>query len=189
VIQRRLARMVAMLTLYEADLVGHEPASVLERYLSEGVDSAIMNEATADVEMVDKEALGGKAPCAELFLGIESGLLDEAGRTFARELIEGVAARDKALAEIIAAAAPDWPAAQMPKVDRNVLRIAIHEIIFGNETKPAIVIDDAVELGKCFGSDSSSRFINGVLGNVAGKVDRYRRKYATASQQSDPGES
>lgn len=195
ILQRRLARMVATLTLYEADLTAHPPTEVLTRYFDEGVDRAILTADSGEaidpegVQLVDRDQLTGKTPCSELFLGIESGLLDDDGRAFARELVEGVTVQTAAIGQIIAQVAPDWPAAQLAAVDRNVLRIAIYELVFEEAARPAVVIDDAVELGKCFGSDSSSRFINGVLGNVANRANRYRRKYAEVAIPAQNGES
>ena len=55
---------------------------------------------------------------------------------------------------------------QMPIVDRNILRLAIYEIMIGDKTPPKVAINEAVELGKLFGSESSPKFINGVLGSV-----------------------
>ena len=67
---------------------------------------------------------------------------------------------------VIAAHAPTWPVEQLPAVDRNILRIAIFEILFNNETPPKVAINEAVELAKRYGSETSSRFVNGVLGGV-----------------------
>ncbi len=67
---------------------------------------------------------------------------------------------------IIAPAAPEWPIDQIARVDRTILRMAIFELIVESDTPPKVVINEAVELGKRFGSDNSSKFINGVLGTV-----------------------
>ena len=70
--------------------------------------------------------------------------------------------------KIIAATAPQWPVEQINPVDRNILRIGICELVYGNkeEVPPKVAINEAVELAKTFSSDSSRRFINGVLGTV-----------------------
>ena len=67
---------------------------------------------------------------------------------------------------IIAKAAPAWPVAQLPPVDRNVLRLALAEMLGDNKTPVRAVINEAVELAKRFGSDGSARFVNGVLGAI-----------------------
>ena len=65
-------------------------------------------------------------------------------------------------------AAPEWPVDQIPIVDRNVLRIGLYELIYGNkeEVPPKVAINEAIELAKSFGGESSGKFINGVLGTV-----------------------
>lgn len=86
--------------------------------------------------------------------------------SFCRTLVQGVLANSEEIDKIISAFAPNWPLAQMALVDRNILRIAIYEIIMGHETPPKVAINEAVELAKVFGSDSSPKFVNGVLGSV-----------------------
>jgi N utilization substance protein B len=75
---------------------------------------------------------------------------------------------------VIEEAAPNWPVTQMPGVDKAILRIALYELLVDvvEQTPVKAVINEAVELAKHFGSDNSSRFVNGVLGTV---VSRYRQ--------------
>ncbi|MGZ6389996.1 MAG: transcription antitermination factor NusB, partial [Ktedonobacterales bacterium] len=63
-------------------------------------------------------------------------------------------------------AAHEWPLAQMARIDKNILRLAIYEILYNNAVPAKAAINEAVELAKRFGSDTSSRFINGVLGTI-----------------------
>jgi N utilization substance protein B len=71
---------------------------------------------------------------------------------------------------VIVAAAPTWPLSQMARVDKSILRLAIFEVLFNNtKVPPKAAINEAVELAKSFGSDSSSRFVNGVLGTVGSR--------------------
>ena len=80
---------------------------------------------------------------------------------------------------MIIAYAPEWPIDQMAIVDRNVLRIALFEFMIDQGTPPKVAINEAVELAKMFGSDSSQRFVNGVLGTLLGKhvaLSHRRRK-------------
>ena len=80
-------------------------------------------------------------------------------------------AKDKEkLDEHIKRFAPAWPLAQIPVVDRNILRLTIFEVLFDNKVSVKIAINEAVELAKRFGSDSSPKFINGVLGSVSALV-------------------
>jgi transcription antitermination protein NusB len=91
---------------------------------------------------------------------------------FARRLIEGIQANRTAIDEILAAAAPQWPVSDVARIDRNVLRIAIYEVRFDNETPIRAAVNEAIELAKLYGGESSPRFVNGVLGTVAEKATR-----------------
>ena len=85
---------------------------------------------------------------------------------YASELLVGTCNH---LAEIdahIQSAAREWPLQQMARIDKNILRLAIYEILFNNTVPAKAAINEAVELAKIFGSDTSSRFINGVLGTI-----------------------
>lgn len=98
----------------------------------------------------------------------EAALSGEAA-SFVRELAGGVEEHREAIDAMIAERAPAFPLEEMAPVDRNVLRLAIFEICFDNRRAPlAVVINEAVELAKGYGSESSGRFVHGVLGTVAG---------------------
>lgn len=96
-----------------------------------------------------------------------AGLTEEAA-AFAWELIEGVVANRKMLDEEIADLAPEFPIDQMPKIDRNILRIALYELRVSGDAPAGVVIDEAVELAKLFGSEASPKFVNGVLATAVG---------------------
>jgi len=98
--------------------------------------------------------------------------LPSEGQRFLRTLVFGVWEHYSYLDRIIEEAAPNWPVSQMPGVDKAILRIALYEILIdeAEHTPVKAVINEAVELAKHFGSDNSSRFVNGVLGTV---VTRY----------------
>jgi transcription antitermination protein NusB len=85
---------------------------------------------------------------------------------YADELVRGVLAHLDRLDETIESAAHEWPLAQMASIDKNVLRVAIYEILYNNAVPAKAAINEAVELAKSFGSDASSRFVNGVLGTI-----------------------
>ncbi|MCH8109167.1 MAG: transcription antitermination factor NusB [Chloroflexi bacterium] len=92
--------------------------------------------------------------------------LSSSSEVFARKLVQGVLANREEINKIITTLAPSWPIEQMALVDRNILSMAIYEIMLGGETPPKVAINEAVELAKVFGADSSPRFVNGVLGSV-----------------------
>jgi len=108
---------------------------------------------------------------AELVLNqrLEEESLPPAGEEFARQLVLGVLEHRPSLDSIIKDIAPDWPLDQMAIVDRNILRIAIYEITVNGHTPVKVAINEAVELAKLFGSDSSRRFVNGVLGTLVSR--------------------
>lgn len=93
------------------------------------------------------------------------GLEDD---TFARTLSAGALEHRAVIDELIQKCAPEWPLDQITAIDRTVLRLGIHELLYGNydEVPPKVAINEAIELSKTFGSDSSPRFINGVLGTI-----------------------
>lgn len=97
---------------------------------------------------------------------VESRLLEEQA-VFARELLSGVLSHRERIDSIIEQTAKAWPTQQLAPIDRNILRIAIREFLVDNLTPVGAAINEAVELAKKYGSDSSSRFINGVLGSVS----------------------
>ena len=93
--------------------------------------------------------------------------LDPSLTEFARKIILGVSPLFKTLDLFIAEHAPDWPLDQVAIVDRNILRIALWEFAVYGKTPLKVAINEAVELAKVFGSDSTPRFVNGVLGSLA----------------------
>lgn len=99
---------------------------------------------------------------------------------FASELIKGVLGSKDKLDNTIQRFAPAFPVEQLASVDRNILRIAIFEILFNNKAPVKAAINEAVELAKTFSSDTSPKFVNGVLGsvvtNLAGQKGKSERK-------------
>jgi N utilization substance protein B len=129
---RRQARVVAFQTLFEIDLVNHDPETVLQARLEE-------------------------TP------------LPEDAQEFALKLVQGVVSRRAEVDALIKAAAPQWPLQQMAKADINILRLAVFELAT-NQAPLKVVINEAVELAKDYGGESSPRFVNGVLGTVAQRL-------------------
>lgn len=96
----------------------------------------------------------------------EENSLSEETAKFAETLFRGVASIWTGLDDITQRYAPAWPVAQLALVDRNILRIALFELLYAPDTPEKTAINEAVELAKAFGSESSARFVNGVLGSV-----------------------
>jgi N utilization substance protein B len=85
---------------------------------------------------------------------------------FAHNLVAGVIANQQAIDPIIVRYAPEWPLEQITNVDRNVLRLGIFELKFDPAIPPKVAINEAIELAKSFGGESSGKFVNGVLGSI-----------------------
>ena len=114
---------------------------------------------------------------------------DDTDKPFMETLLTGVLAKKEDLDLVITKAAPDWPLDRIAPVDRNILRIGLFELLFADRSQvPAkVAINEAIELAKVFGGDSSGRFVNGVLGAVykelgepgkdeTGKKDKVKRE-------------
>jgi len=126
---------------------------------------------------------------------LKTGALPEEGHALCRELVLGVRSQTDRLDRAIHLLAPEWPIDQMGLIDRNILRMAIFEIASRSDAPIKVVANEAVELAKLFGSDSSRRFINGVLGTLisqmdsnGGKLDRTLEKLASSSKLPGKGE-
>ncbi len=90
--------------------------------------------------------------------------LNEEGQAFARQLVQGVLTSQADLDALIKRFAPEWPVDQLAIIDRNVLRLALYELLSLGDVPIKVAINEAVELAKLYGSDSAPRFVNGVLG-------------------------
>ena len=98
--------------------------------------------------------------------------LSEENMAFVRELVAGTVNNRDKIDRQIRKFAPAWPLEQIAMIDRNILRLAIFEILFNNKVPVEVAVSEAVELAKGFGSESSSKFVNGVLGSVSTLADR-----------------
>jgi N utilization substance protein B len=104
----------------------------------------------------------------------ESSLAEE-GVVFAQELVEGVLTNEDKIDSIIQIHAPAWPVPQLAVIDRNILRLAVFEIMINNRVPTKAAINEAIELAKTFGGENSPKFINGVLGSVSAQLSGERR--------------
>ena len=111
---------------------------------------------------------------------IEEEELSGAAARFAGELLSGVLERRSEIDAVIEKTAPMWPAEQLAPIDRNILRLAIREFLMDNLTPVRAAINEAVELAKAYGSESSPKFVNGVLGSVSSTANPQ-----TAPKQED----
>jgi N utilization substance protein B len=103
---------------------------------------------------------------------LEGTNLTEETAAFVRELVAGAISNKDEIDSNIQKYAPAWPLEQMAMIDRNILRLAIFEILFDNKVPVKVAVSEAVELAKTFGSESSPKFVNGVLGSVSALTSR-----------------
>ena len=97
---------------------------------------------------------------------------DPEGRAYADEIVRGVASRVAELDEKIGAASQNWRVERMARVDRNVLRLGTWELAHRADVPRAVILDEAVELAKTYGTEESSAFVNGVLNRIAESLGR-----------------
>lgn len=147
---RHLGRIIALQTLYEYEF----------RVECGDGDVSVDEILTRNLERY-KEAVGDKP--------------------FVKKLVKGVIKDSSGIDEMIQPIAPEWPIAQVARIDRMILRIAVYELKeMAKLVPPKVAINEAVELAKAFGSDNSSKFVNGVLGtayrNLAGDSDNASTK-------------
>ncbi|HEY50550.1 MAG TPA: transcription antitermination factor NusB [Dehalococcoidia bacterium] len=103
---------------------------------------------------------------------VAEGGLSEDNSAFVRQVVGRVVQHREEIDGNIQRFAPTWPIEQIAVIDRNILRLAISEILFDNGVTVKVAINEAVELAKKFGGESSSKFVNGVLGSISALVKR-----------------
>lgn len=140
---RHLSRTIAMQTVYEWDFRATENNAPASQDLEDITERNI----TAYEEDVDAE--------------------------FVRSVVSGVVKYVDEIDELIVKFAPEWPIDQIALIDKTILRVAVFEILHREDVPPKVIINEAVELGKTFGSESTSRFVNGVLGTIYRQSARY----------------
>jgi N utilization substance protein B len=101
--------------------------------------------------------------------------LEESLAEFVRQIVLGIVPIAAQLDEFISQQAPEWPLDQVAVIDRNILRISLWEFAVYGKTPLKVAINEAVELGKVYGSDSTPRFVNGVLGSLAGRQNEIQQ--------------
>jgi len=116
---------------------------------------------------------------------LSSNTVEESINAFSQQIVNGVYPLISQLDEVIAKHAPEWPLDQVAVIDRNILRIALWEFAVEGCTPMKVAINEAIELAKIYGSDSSSRFVNGVLGSLADQFNEIRQKFIAIRKSSD----
>lgn len=151
---RHIARTLALQTLFELDMKG---------------DLSVNNDQIQAIIARNHDEFG-------------EGIQDT---SFTKLLIENTLSRRITLDDIIVRAAPDWPLEKIGTVDRNILRIGLSELLFGDRAQvpPKVAIDEAIELAKSFGGDTSGRFVNGVLGAIYKEMGEPEKAQVTKTKK------
>lgn len=166
---RRRARALVLQTLYELDFTDHDPQHALEARL----EDRSCQECSSFISVKQPVCQNSRCKFFNERQEPRPDPLPQPTEDFARTLVMGVQTYRTYLDSIVGELAPEWPIEQIAAADRNVLRIAIYELLFEPDIPPKVAINEAVELAKMFGSESSPRFVNGVLGSL---VSRDREK-------------
>lgn len=116
-------------------------------------------------------------PSEVLQLRLDEEPLDPGLIEFSTQIVQGVYPLFEKLDNFIAQHAPEWPLDQVAVIDRNIIRIALWEFAVSNCTPVKVAINEAVELAKLFGSDSTPRFVNGVLGSLANRQNEIHQAF------------
>jgi transcription antitermination protein NusB len=118
--------------------------------------------------------VGGLPPQEALDFTATEGEYGEEVLDFARQLVAGSEEHRARLDEIIEKYARGWTIARMANVDRNILRLAVFELLFMPDIPPSVAVDEAVELAKKYSTAESGRFVNGILGNLVRNLEAER---------------
>ncbi|MEW6545644.1 MAG: transcription antitermination factor NusB [Bacillota bacterium] len=105
-------------------------------------------------------------------LAVEGEALPEGSAAFARELAAGAASHLEEIDRLLSECSEGWKVSRMAGVDRNILRLAVYELLYRHDIPASATINEAVELAKVYGTEESPRFVNGVLGELARRLGR-----------------
>jgi N utilization substance protein B len=111
--------------------------------------------------------------------------IEDCDQEFILKNIEGIVDNIKQIDKTISKAAPEWPIDQIAVIDKTILRLSVYELEIDKKIPPKVVINEAVELAKSYGSESSSKFVNGVLGTLFKNDPRYKVDGNTDDADSD----
>jgi len=137
----------------------------------------------AALQMLFQLEASGVTPdlAIELFWRTFEGA-DPEGKTYADTIVRGVAENLEGIDKRVTAASQNWRIERMSRVDRNLLRLGTWELMFRADVPRAVILDEAIELAKSFGTDESSGFVNGVLDRIANDLGRKDADRTTSTQ-------
>jgi N utilization substance protein B len=160
---RRKAREIALQVLYELDMVGIDVSEAVELFWDHFTLPDEVFEPFWDYfdrpENARKTRLKGFAPSEE-------------ARVFSSQLIEGAWQHRHEIDRMISDCSEHWSVSRMSKVDRSILRMAVYELLYCDDIPPKVTLNEAIDLGKTYGSENSGAFINGILDALYGKLQQ-----------------
>ncbi|MCD6442225.1 transcription antitermination factor NusB [bacterium] len=165
--QRRLARTMALQVLSEWDfnksIISKDVdiQEIIQRNLKEFSSPPAL---TSRPPLTEPKAMSGVASKRSQ---ADSNFQE---KLFFEELVQDILKNIKKIDSFIVKYAPQWPIEKITLIDRNILRIGVFELLISAQTPPKVVINEAIEIAKLFGSETSSKFINGVLGTIYEKM-------------------
>lgn len=165
--KRRMAREMALQMLYQHDMAGATALQLLQVFdrtpylVDEGWDGGEDGEARARPER--------KPPAGPPQEGERRRQEVEEAFTYARALVEGTIDHLAEIDGLVREQADNWRLERMPAVDRNILRLAVYELLYQEDIPKLVVVDEAIELAKRFSTEQSSRFVNGLLDGLLKK--------------------
>ena len=166
--KRRTAREMAVQMLYQGDLGGSAPPQIFSSF---DLSEYLAQEAAREKKPAAKGGARGRSVLASHASNIEADRADYARRKqrvdeafqYAQALVRGTLDHREEIDGLIRGQADNWRLERMPPVDRNILRLAVYEMLFETDIPKLVVVDEAIELAKKFGSEQSGRFVNGLL--------------------------
>jgi len=147
--KRRVAREIALQSLYQIQMNEDTPQDAVKYAVHEAEND---NEAQLEVPS------------------------EKIAPAFIYELVEGTYVNKVQIDELLAEYLKGWQIDRLSRIDREVLRLAVYEMIYREDTPPKVVVNEAIDLAKHFGSDESGKFVNGVLGKMLKEIDNLKRK-------------
>jgi transcription antitermination protein NusB len=159
--KRRTAREMAVQMLYQGDLGGSTPPQIFASFdLTEYLAQEAAREKKSLAKAGSRRSLDVEADRADY--SRRKLRVDEAFH-YAQALVRGTLDHREEIDGLIRGQADNWRLERMPAVDRNILRLAVYEMLFETDIPKLVVVDEAIELAKKFGSEQSGRFVNGLL--------------------------
>lgn len=182
--ERSLARRLALQALYEADSGTHTIGDILSHFLTP-TSTLTYQDMLADYmpsSYYHSEKLRDLVETVLSEQDIEKRIL-----SYFEMLFRRILAYSKQLDNVLQSYAPEFPIEQVAIIDRNILRIALYEIGLETQVPLSVAIDEAVDLARVFGAESTSRFVNGVLGAIADDLERVQESLKKAIETDDTG--